>query len=179
MDIAIDRGLTPISFEEQFSAAFKTHFPGIRRLADRLSGDPHAADDLAQEAFVRLFRRGSLPESPAAWLATVALNLFRNDHARRGRRLRLLTPAAGERAHSDPEPSPSQQAEASDEQGRVRQAMNRLSERERHLLLLRAEGYSYRDLAATLDLNEASVGTLLARAKRAFLMHYGEDSDAS
>lgn len=55
------------------------HFAGIRRLADRLSGDPQTADDLAQEAFVRLYRRGSMPDAPGAWLATVALNLFRND----------------------------------------------------------------------------------------------------
>ena len=51
---------------------------------------------------------------------------------------------------------------------KVRDALNRLSLRERELLLLRAEGYSYRDLAAVLELNETSVGTLLARAKRAF-----------
>ena len=57
--------------------------------------------------------------------------------------------------------------------------MDRLSERDRGLLLLRAEGYSYRDLATALGLNEASVGTLLARAKREFLKEYGEDPNAS
>jgi DNA-directed RNA polymerase specialized sigma24 family protein len=36
-----------------------------------------------------------------------------------------------------------------------------------------AEGYSYRDIAAALDLRETSVGTLLARAKRAFRENYG------
>jgi DNA-directed RNA polymerase specialized sigma24 family protein len=41
-------------------------------------------------------------------------------------------------------------------------------------LLLRAEGYSYRDIATALDLNEASVGTLLARAVRAFRESYGD-----
>jgi RNA polymerase sigma-70 factor (ECF subfamily) len=57
--------------------------------------------------------------------------------------------------------------------------MNRLSERDRGLLLLRAEGYSYRDMAAALQINEASIGTLLARAKREFQRLYGEDPDAS
>jgi DNA-directed RNA polymerase specialized sigma24 family protein len=46
-------------------------------------------------------------------------------------------------------------------------------------LLLRAEGYSYRDIAAALELNEASVGTLLARAKQSFLQYYEADADAS
>ncbi len=59
----------------------------------------------------------------------------------------------------------------------MRAAIDRLPERERRLLLLRAEGYSYRDMAAALDLNEASVGTLLARARQAFRECYG-DPDA-
>jgi RNA polymerase sigma-70 factor (ECF subfamily) len=46
------------------------------------------------------------------------------------------------------------------------------------MLLLQAEGYSYRDIAAALELHEASVGTLLARARRAFLTAYGSRSDA-
>ncbi len=178
MDLLLERGLIPISFDEEFVAAFRAHFPSIRRLADRLSGDSQVADDLAQEAFVRLYRRGSLPESPGAWLATVALNLFRNDRAKHSRRLRLL-PATGDRVHSDQPASPAHDVETADVRQRVRDATSRLSERDRGLLLLRAEGYSYRDLAKALDLNEASVGTLLARAKREFLKHFGEDADAS
>jgi len=46
------------------------------------------------------------------------------------------------------------------------------------MLLLRAEGYSYREIASALQLNEPSVGTLLARAKRAFREAY-EKPDAS
>jgi len=178
MDIAVERELTVVPFDEQFAAAFKALFPGIRRLLDRSSGDPQAADDLAQEAFIRLYRRGSLPDSPAAWLATVALNLFRNEYASRRRRLRLLTTAAGERAHSDPGASPAERAEAADLRDRVRVAMDQLSERDQGLLLLRAEGYTYRDMATALDLHEASIGTLLVRAKREFLRRYGEGTDA-
>jgi len=55
----------------------------------------------------------------------------------------------------------------------------RRPERERRLLLLRSEGFSYRDIAAALELNEASVGTLLARARTAFREIYKEASDAS
>ena len=46
------------------------------------------------------------------------------------------------------------------------------------MLLLQTEGYSYRDIAAALELKEGSVGTLLARARRAFLTAYGSGSDA-
>jgi RNA polymerase sigma-70 factor (ECF subfamily) len=70
--------------------------------------------------------------------------------------------------HADPAPSPEQAAMAGDVRRRVRLALDQLPVRDRQLLLLQAEGYRYRDIAAALDLNEASVGVLLARAKRAF-----------
>jgi RNA polymerase sigma-70 factor (ECF subfamily) len=148
-------------------------YASIFRYVDRLSGDPDLAADIAQEAFVRLFRRGVLPDSPDRWLVTVALNLFRNERSTAGRRARLtvrhardLGPASG--------PSPVERLESMRLQAKVREALDRLPVRERELLLLRAEGYSYRDLAAVLELNEASIGTLLARAKRAFEAAYGE-----
>ena len=46
------------------------------------------------------------------------------------------------------------------------------------MLLLQAEGYRYREIAAALGLNEASVGVLLARARHAFRQVYEEASDA-
>jgi RNA polymerase sigma-70 factor (ECF subfamily) len=46
-------------------------------------------------------------------------------------------------------------------------------------LLLRAEGYSYKEIAEALMIQEASVGTLLARAKRAFRELYEDQADAS
>lgn len=165
------------SFHDQFVALFTVHFPRLYRYLDRLSGEPELAADVAQEAFVRLYRRGALPDAPEAWLISVAMNLFRNVKSSRSRRRRLLTPARSEVVLSDPPPSPEQAAIAEESRGRVRAAIDRLPERERRLLLLRAEGYSYRDMAAALDLNEASVGTLLARARRAFRECYG-DPDA-
>ena len=50
----------------------------------------------------------------------------------------------------------------------VRRTLDRMSPRDRALLLLREEGYSYRELGIALALHEASVGTLLARAKSTF-----------
>lgn len=47
-----------------------------------------------------------------------------------------------------------------------------LAPRQTELLILRASGLSYDELAAALELNPASVGTLLARAQRAFRKEY-------
>jgi RNA polymerase sigma-70 factor (ECF subfamily) len=138
----------------------------VFRYLDRASGDPELAQDLAQETFLRLLRRGALPESPGAWLASVAMNLLRNEKSKQARRRRLDSPGRAIGAHSEgPEPP---EPERGEERKRARAALDRLPERERDLLLLRAEGLSYRELADALGLADASVGTLLARAKTQF-----------
>lgn len=175
---ARDRGGMPVSsFHDEFVELFHRHFPRLYRYLDRLSGEPDLAADLAQEAFVRLYRRGFAPERPEAWLITVATNLFRNDRSNRSRRARLLDAA---REQDGSVGSPRAPAGSAEERSarRVRATLDRMPERERSLLLLRAEGYSYRDIAVALGLNEASVGTLLARAKRAFRHLYEETTDA-
>jgi RNA polymerase sigma-70 factor (ECF subfamily) len=167
------------SFEESFVRLFRAHHPRLYRYLQRLSGEPELAADLVQDAFVRLYRRGSLPDAPEAWLISVALNLLRNARSTGSRRHRLLTVARAEEVHSDPLPPPDESATAGDARRRVRSALERLPAREQRMLLLQAEGYSYRDIAAALALNDGSVGTLLARARRAFLAAYGSGSDAS
>lgn len=177
MALGMPDSATP--FHQEFVALFTEQFAGLRRFLDRLSGDPDLASDLAQESFVKLYRRGSLPDRPNAWLVTVALNLFRNTRSTASRRLRLLTVERAEHVHADSPPSPESAAVALDRGRQVRLALDRLPERDRQILLLRAEGMSYRDLAAVLHLNEASVGTLLARAKRAFRELYDDAFDPS
>lgn len=166
------------SFHDRFVELFDAHFERLWRVMDRLSGDPELAADCVQEAFIKLHQRGALPTAPEAWLVTVALNLFRNAKASGQRRRRLLTLARAEGVHADPAPSPAEAAMSEDARRRVRRVLEQLPERERQLLLLQAEGYRYRDIAAALDLNEASVGVLLARAKRAFRAIY-EDKEGA
>jgi RNA polymerase sigma factor (sigma-70 family) len=157
-----------MQFDESFVLLFEAQFPRLFRYLDRLSGEPDLAADLAQEAFIRLYRRGTMPEQPELWLVTVALNLFRNARSTSARRLQLLV------RWSDP----ARAAESSsgrveeDEASPVRAALGKLEQRDREMLLLRAEGYSYREIATALNLNESSIGTLLARAKRAFRQIY-------
>jgi RNA polymerase sigma-70 factor (ECF subfamily) len=156
-------------FRDQVAALFELRFPRLHRVMNRLSGDADLAADLAQEAFIRLHQRGSLPDRPEAWLISVAMNLFRNEYATRIRRRRLLavvTPPAVEEP-ADPE-----------RRRRVRVVLEGLPERDRSLLVLSAEGYRYRDLAEALGLHETSVGVFLARARRAFRAAYGKDADA-
>lgn len=164
-------------FEREFRRLFDAHHARLFRYLDRLSGEPDLANDLVQETFVRLYRRGSLPDTPEAWLITVAMNLFRNAKAKRTRRRGLLTRARAQAVLADP-PATDDATGAAEERLRVRIALERLRDRERQLLLLNAEGYRYSEIAGALDLNEASVGTLLARARRAFREAWEEASHA-
>ncbi len=170
--------MTSRPFHDEFVALFEAHFARLHRYFDRLSGDPDLAADLVQGAFVKLYQRGQTPDSPGAWLVTVAANLLRNTHAKRQRRARLLTEERARSSLGDPPPSPADAGDAALTRSSVRRALARMPERERSLLLLRAEGYSYRELAAALALEEGSVGTLLARAKRAFRELYQEGAHA-
>ena len=177
-DSAIVLARADRSFDDLFVELFDAHFHRLFRYLVRLSGDSDLAADIAQDAFVRLHRRGSVPDSPGGWLVSVAMNLFRNAESARRRRARLLTPERGRRAHADPSPSPADRVEAEETRRQVRLALQRLPERDRAMLLLRAEGYNYRDIATALDIRESSVGTLLARAKRGFREGYEDVIDA-
>jgi RNA polymerase sigma-70 factor (ECF subfamily) len=168
-----------VTFHEQFVGLFEAHYRRMFRYLDRLTGDGELAADLAQEAFVRLYERGSMPDTPGSWLISVALNLLRNESTTRRRRLRLLTASRGEQVYGDAALAADQQLMSNEISHHVRKAIDTMSERDRHLLLLRAEGYSYREMAVALDLNEASIGVLLARAKHAFRQTYENPSDAS
>jgi RNA polymerase sigma-70 factor (ECF subfamily) len=61
---------------------------------------------------------------------------------------------------------------AGDRQARVMAVLASLDRRDAELLALRAGGFSYEELARALSLNPASIGTMLARAQRAFRKEY-------
>jgi len=167
------------SFTEHYVQLFNGNFHRLWRVMDRLSGEPELAADVVQEAFIKLYQRGSMPDAPESWLITVAMNRFRNARSSQARRLRLLTPGRAEGLHSDPAPSPGEAADSQATRRRVRTVLDQMSERERQLLLLQAEGYRYRDIALALELNVNSVGVLIQRAKRAFRDLYERAHDAS
>jgi RNA polymerase sigma factor (sigma-70 family) len=57
----------------------------------------------------------------------------------------------------------------------VRSALDKLEERDRQLLLMREEGFSYREMAEMVGVKATSVGTLLARAQERFVDAYRLD----
>ena len=168
-----ETGERPPGFEEAFCRLFDQEFPSLFRYLQRLTGDRDLADDLAQEVFVRLYQRASFPDDTRGWMGAVAHNLLRDQKRTAKRRLHLMvaSPEAvtpGRPANAD------ENLLANERRQAVRGALDKLSERDRRMLLLRHEGYSYREIAHALGVNETSVGTLLLRATAAFHAAFGE-----
>jgi len=149
---------------------FHRLYPPLFRYLQRLTGDADAADDAAQEAFVRLTKQ-SLPESEVRpWLFTVATNLVRDRARKADRHRRLQTHVPQARAPEAPDVS----AERKERIAMVRDALDRIAERDRTMLLMREEGFKYEEIARAVDVAPGSVGTLLARAARRFEKVYTE-----
>jgi RNA polymerase sigma-70 factor (ECF subfamily) len=167
------------AFEVAFRRLFDERFTSLYRYLDRLSGDPDLAADLAQEAFVRLHARKEIPDEPRAWLAAVGANLLRDERRTARRRLTLLATQPEELTLSEAPPSPDAAIDRSERRDQVRQALDRLPLRDREMLLLRHEGYSYREIATALGITETSIGTMLVRATEAFRSEFLERNSAS
>lgn len=153
----------------EFDDLFRRHYPALFRYLVRLTGDADAAEDIAQEAFVRLLRR-PLPEPEARpWLYTVATNLVRDQARKTVRRERILQAIPAGPALA---PAPDEDVERRERVESVRAVLAQLPERDRTLLLMREEGFSYAEMARVVGVAPTSVGTLLARALRRFASAY-------
>ena len=162
------------AFETELTRLYQKHFPALYRYLDRTLGDSQLATDIAQESFIRLFDRGSMPDEPVAWLITVVNNLVRDDYRRTGRRLRLLEHAGYNVGHSASAPDAATRLDQQERREQVRAALSHLNARDRQALLLRHSGYSYREVAVALGIPETSVGTILLRAGALFREVYEE-----
>lgn len=157
---------------QDFDSLFLAHYQSVFRLAYRIARTREEAEDLAQEAFLRLHRSPHLWKAGGdgthirAWLYRVVTNLAYNslrDRSRRERREDIVALHGVEAAEST-----ETLAEREEQRREVQQALAALPQRQMQLLLLRHAGLSYRELAEALDLAPGSIGTLLSRAEKAF-----------
>lgn len=152
-----------------FPEELYTQYHGsLVRMLHRRTGDLERAEELAQEVFARAV--AAPPRNPRPWLFAVALNLVREEGrraVRRGRRLELYRAEQPSSA-----PSPDEPMLREERIGQVRKALADLSERDREVLLLSAEGLSYDEIAESTGLARGSIGTTLARARRRLVETY-------
>ncbi len=156
-----------------FEDIFLRHWHTVYAVLFRLVGTREEAEDLAQEAFFRLYQK-PLPPSRAnnvgGWLYRVATNLGYNALRSRGRR-----DAREARVADSTSPAqPLEQVLAAEEVAEVRRALAQLGERQQACLVLRYQGFSYAEIAEALGVSPSSVGTILARAEAELRRRYLE-----
>jgi len=157
-----DGAWTPPSWDE----VVRTHSARVYRLAYRLTGNRHDAEDLTQDVFVRVFRSLSsyTPGTFEGWLHRITTNLFL-DMVRRRARIRFegLAEDAAERLPGR-EPSPAQAYEDRHFDDDVQAALDGLlPEFRAAVVLCDIEGLSYEEIAATLGVK---LGTVRSRIHR-------------
>lgn len=158
-------GEEPSSFE----VLFRTRYAGIARVIARVVRDHARAEELAVEVFLKLWRNPRVQDDKAgSWLYKTAVRRGLDELRRRTRRERYEGLFGMARRVSTPE-----EIHASgEEQERVRLVLAVIKSHQAELLILRSHGLSYEELAAALDLNPASIGTLLSRAHEVFRKEY-------
>lgn len=152
-----------------FQAAYADLYEPLVRYLQRFTGDAEVAEDLTQEAFVRLLRQDLPDREVKAWIFTVATNLA-VDHKRKWNRRRTLL--AVHRPAPQRQPDPEELVARSEDVARVRAALDKLRPRDRQMLLMREEGFRYSEIAEAVGVLPRSVGTLVSRALKRFKKAY-------
>lgn len=150
-----------------WSELVRDHSEQVYRLAYRLTGNPHDADDLTQDVFVRVFNsiHTFQPGTIEGWLHRITTNLFL-DGARRKQRIRMdaLSVAPD---HVWGESSSPQELHADAElDADVAAALGALTPEQRvAVVLCDIEGLSYEEIATVLDVKLGTVRSRIARGR--------------
>ena len=159
--------------ERAFALLVRRWEDRIQRLCVRMTGDVHRGEDLAQEAFTRLYARrhsyrgdGKL----SSYLWRIALNVC-YDEQRRMRNQRessagLYEDDLGDESRPGPLSDTPEAAAGKKEQAQlVRKALGRLTERHRTVVILRHyEGLKFREIAEVIGITEGTAKSRLAEA---------------
>lgn len=137
----------------------------LRRLLRSRGRTADDTDDLIQEAFLRLqcYCQEKTVEQPEAFLVRAALNLS-IDERRRAHHRHTVAARVELLPLIDARPPPEEVLATQQRLERVKQALDALSPRAREVFILRAEGYSYGQIAEQLDLAVSTVEKHMAKA---------------
>ena len=155
---------TGLDVERVIGSAYERYREPLQRYLVSITRDPAAAEDLTQDAFLRLIgevRAGRVPDNPGAWLHRVGHNLAMS----RGRRISVADRRRAELVGSNWTPSPEALSVASEEQGAVRTALDTLDRCDRVALILSSQGYRGAEIARTIGRSDGATRTLLTRAR--------------
>jgi len=151
--------------ERAFQLLSRRHLPAMLGLARRILGNAAEAEDVAQEAFLRVWTHAPRWQPLAqfrTWLTRIVVNLCLD---RKRRALWVDLEAAGDIV--DPAPGAGEKAEADERERMVAAAIEKLPARQRDAIMLTyGEGMSNAQVAEILDTSVSAVETLLVRGKQ-------------
>ena len=149
----------------------------------RYVGDFRTAEDLAQEAFLRVFRKIDSYNHTAkfsTWLYTIASNLAKDEFKYRSRHparsIDWSSGGSGGTTRNVPQPKadtthslPERQIEKVEVRENVNRVLKKLESNDREILILKdVQGLSYNDISQVLELAMGTVKSRIARARLAF-----------
>ncbi len=153
------------------------HSARVYRLAYRLTGNPHDAEDLTQDVFIRVFRslHSYTPGTFEGWLHRITTNVFL-DRMRRKQRIRFdALPEDAASRMAGHEPSPEQVYTDTHLDDDIQRALDALAPEFRAAVVLcDIEGLSYEEIATTLGIKLGTVRSRIHRGRahlRAALAH--------
>lgn len=145
--------------------------PSLLSYVYHLVGLTRDAEDIVQISFLQLFdqlKQGNEIQNLRGWLYRVVHNLAIEHVRRQDRRGSLL-----QKWFTDGDTMVAESAEDDlIRRQQIERALEMLNERERHSLMLRAEGLSYQEIAEILEISAKSVSVYLARALKKFEMRH-------
>jgi RNA polymerase sigma-70 factor (ECF subfamily) len=159
--------------EAEFRGVFLQHYARIVGILMRLLDDRSRAEEVAGDAFWRLYRQPALAldGNVGGWLYRTATNLG-IDALRASSRRRQYEEAAGTLSQEGASGGPLEDLLREEERGRVRAVLASIKPVSAQLLILRTSGFSYKELASALDVKMSGIGTMLNRAEEEFRNRY-------
>jgi len=164
-----------VKLEQKVTQLFEKLRDPVYRYLVTTFGNPAQAEEITQEAFLELYRRlqsGQTVDNARAWIFRVAHNLAvkqikYNDHF-----LLVDTTTWDDICEllQDPGHNPEQSVLEQERLEKLHAAFGALSSQQRQCLLLRAEGFRYREIAEILQIDISSVAEFLRRGIRKLMV---------
>lgn len=168
------RAQTDTWSESAFQQFFLDHYARVAAILLRILGERAMAEEMASDLFWKFYRDRRLPPEGniAAWLYRAATNAGIDALRADARRRRYEREAGEQRAGDSDASDPLDDVIEAERRASVRAALAAMKPSQAQALVLRASGFSYKELAKILEIKTGSVGTTLARAQQAFRQCY-------
>jgi RNA polymerase sigma-70 factor (ECF subfamily) len=161
-----------------FDEIYRDHYNELRRFGRQLSISAENSEDIIQETFLKFYLELNKKvefRNPRAWLYKVFLNQFRTRNGRE----KTINRSNGQLANSSYPAGDIHEEYANNERHQiVIQMLDQMDGREKEILLLYHNGFSYSEMAEIMGINPNSIGKTVVRAiaslKETIKIHYHE-----